>query len=202
VIIKSVAQVQQAYGIKYREENFINGGRGEVAPAFIAELSFTLENLDAFSSEAARCELIMLPLLREVYKSYAASLSLWVQKAIAYNEALSGTPDYLVSRRSPLGKTVLEYPLLLVVEAKKNDFEQSWGQCLAELVAAQNLNQDWVTPVYGVVTDSKYWEFGNLAEDIFTKNRVGFSVDDVAELCGALDFVFAAAGRQTAASLG
>ena len=26
-------------------------------------------------------------------------------------------------------------PLIICVEAKKNDFEQGWGQCLAELVA-------------------------------------------------------------------
>jgi hypothetical protein len=36
--------------------------------------------------------------------------------------------------KSELGKKVLESPLLAVVEAKKNDFEQGWGQCLAESV--------------------------------------------------------------------
>jgi hypothetical protein len=38
-----------------------------------------------------------------------------------------------------LGKTVLEAPMVIVVEAKKNDFEQGWGQCLAELAASQKL---------------------------------------------------------------
>ena len=117
-------------------------------------------------------------------------MSLWVQKPIAYNDKLSGTPDYIVSKRSSLGKTVLEFPLLMVAEAKKNDFEQGWAQCLAELVAAQKLNEDEEMPIYGIVTDGKYWEFGKLEGSIFTKNLESFSVDDLPELFGVLDGLF------------
>jgi hypothetical protein len=66
-------------------------------------------------------------------KQYA----LWSHKSISASEMLVGTPDYMIAKRSELGKNVLGNPLILIVEAKQNDFKKGWGQCLAELVAAQ-----------------------------------------------------------------
>lgn len=64
----------------------------------------------------------------------------------------------------------------MVVEAKHNDFEQGWGQCLAELYAAQLLNDDAERSVYGIVTDGSFWQFGKLERDLFTKNSYQFFI--------------------------
>ncbi|MGH9841339.1 MAG: hypothetical protein ACREEM_21505, partial [Blastocatellia bacterium] len=93
------------------------------------------------------------------------------------------------------GKTFLETPLVVVAEAKKNDFEQGWGQCLAELIAAQKLNGDARLVVYGIVTDGKLWEFGKLREEVFTKNTESYTVDHLARLFGALNYIFQAASQ-------
>lgn len=194
---KTLAQVQQEYQIKYDEGIFI--GKHSVMPTdlFLMDFNFNIKTMDAFSSEAARCELLIFPVLREIYKKFSEKTALWIQKPIRYNDSLSGTPDYLFAKRSLLGKTVLEYPLLIVAEAKKSDFEQGWAQCLAELVAAQRLNGDAVDTVYGIVTDGKYWEFGQLTGNVFTKNPQSFSIDHLPELLGALDFLLSAASQQT-----
>jgi hypothetical protein len=189
---KSTAQVQKEFGIKYQEESFVSSQKMEPPPHFREELEFNRSNIDVFSSEAARTELVITPILREVYKSYYRQYSFWVQKPIAYNDKLSGTPDYVIATRSALGKTVLEWPLVVVVEAKNNDFEQGWGQCLAELVAAQKLNDDASRPVYGIVTDGELWKFGKLVGDAFISNLEGYTVSDLAGLFGALHFVFRA----------
>jgi len=187
---KNIAQVQKEYEVQYQEFNFIRVNEVKVSKLFLREFEFNLNNLDVFSSEGARCELVILPLLREAYKNYVNQFVLWVQKSIRYDKVLNGTPDYIISKRSKLGKTVLEYPLLMVAEAKKNDFDQGWGQCLAELVAAQKLNNDSDLPVYGIVTDGKYWEFGKLEQAIFTKNKDSFPVNHVETILGILDFLF------------
>lgn len=187
---KTLAQVQTEFQISYEECDFIPKEIKKLPSYFIEELEFNINKLDAFSSEAARCELIILPILREVYKSSSDNLALWVQKSVRYNDSLNGTPDYMVSKRSALGKTVLEFPLLMVAEAKKNDFEQGWAQCLAELVAAQKLNNDTNKPVLGVVTDGKYWEFGKLVEQVFYKNKSSFLLDNLAQLFASLAHVF------------
>jgi len=52
-----------------------------------------------------------------------------------------------------IGKTVLGLPVLVVVEAKQNNFMEGWGQCLVELLAARKINQNDENFVYGIVTD-------------------------------------------------
>ena len=190
---KSISQVQQEYKIRFVESHFLPESTLEPSPNFLYELAFSLENLDVFTSEAARSQNIIFPVLREVYKPFANSFSLWIQKAIGFDQALSGTPDYLIATKSELGKTVLETPLILVAEAKKNDFEQGWAQCLAELVAAQKINGNPSRVVYGIVTDGKLWEFGKLEESTFTKFVQSYTVDDLPELFGMLNAILMAA---------
>ena len=67
-----------------------------------------------------------------------------------------GTLDYFLSKRSELGKTVAEPPFLLFAEAKKNDFDTGWGQCLAEMSSAQKMNEleyAKLLTIFGIVTD-------------------------------------------------
>ena len=118
-----------------------------------------------------------------------------LKKPIAYDDVLSGTPDYFISTRSELGKLVVGAPLIMLVEAKKNDFEMGWGQCLAELVAAQKINEDMEHPVYGIVSDGTLWQIGHLVGETFTRNRTSFSVDNLPVLFGAIDSVFKAASE-------
>ena len=131
---KNIAQVQTQFGITYQEEAFIPIQEVYPSQYFIEDLEFSNTNIDIFSSEGARSELVIAPILKEVYKKYYETCSFWVQKAISYDSQLNGTPDYIVATKSALGKTVLATPLVILVEAKRNDFEQGWGQCLAEIM--------------------------------------------------------------------
>ncbi len=190
---KSIEQVQTEFNIAYHEERFIKERIVEPAVAFLDEFAFNQTYLPVYSSEGARSEAVIFPILREVYKPYSQAYELWIQRPLSYNQKLSGTPDYLVSTRSPLGKTVLTLPVLIVVEAKRNDFDQGWGQCLAELVAAQKLNDQSDRVVYGIVTDGKRWEIGKLIQNQFTQNACGYTVEQIAQLFGALQAIFDAA---------
>lgn len=192
---KTIGEVQKKYSIKYQEENFIKASEMPLSENFVADLLFYRENMDVFSSEASRCEIIISPILREIYKHCYTTLSFWIQKSIAYDDLLCGTPDYIFSEKSALGKTVLEKPILIVVEAKKNDFEQGWGQCLAELIASQKINEDLENPVFGVVTDGNLWQFGKLEKDCFYKNTESFTIDKLNLLCGALIYLVLSARR-------
>ena len=187
---KNISQVQKEFGIRYQEENFLALQRLEPPSHFREEFDFNQRNIDVFSSEAARTELVITPILREVYKNFHEHYSFWIQKAMIYNDKLNGTPDYLIATRSALGKTVLDLPLVIIVEAKKNDFEQGWGQCLAELVAAQKINDDLHKPIYGIVTDGELWKFGKLTGTTFISNLEAYTVGDLAELFGAINFIF------------
>ena len=186
---KNLAQVQEEFQIKYQEVDFVERLQIELPTSFCAELNFNLTAMDAFSSDAARCELVIFPVLREIYKRYFTEAALWVQKTLSVDAKLTGAPDYMLSRKSDLGKNVLGLPLLLLVEAKRNDFEQGWGQCLAELIASDRLNQH-SRPVYGIVTDGKLWEFGRLEHQVFTKNLASYTITDLDPLFSILNALF------------
>ena len=191
---KTVSEVQEKFQITYAVDNFLPGEETlRPSEQFLEELAFSMQHIDVYASEGSRCETVIYPILREVYKAYADNYALWVKKSLAYDETLSGTPDYFVATRSELGLRTVGKPLIILVEAKKNDFEQGWGQCLAELVAAQKINDAPDVHVYGIVSDGKWWEFGYLVGDAFIHNTRSFSVDDTPDLFGAVDAVFKAA---------
>jgi len=186
---KSIQQAQQAFGIRYAEENYLDYDELAPSAAFLEEFTFSRHNIDIYSSEASRCENIIYPLIRDVFKHYASVYALWSHKSLAYDEMLTGIPDYLITYRSPLGKTIPGLPILVVVEAKQNNFSEGWGQCLAELVAAQKLNGKSVFPVHGIVTDGEFWQFGKLESDIFTRNEVALTIAELSKISGALGFI-------------
>jgi len=190
---KTISEVLEKFRIVYTENDFFNVEKpSHPSEQFLQDFEFCREHIDVFASEAARCETIIFPVLKEIYKGYADTYALWIQKPITYDDTLNGTPDYLISTKSELGKPVVGIPLIVLVEAKKNDFEQGWGQCLAELVAAQKINDAPDFPVYGIVSDGIWWQFGRLVGDVFTQNRTNFSVDNLPILFGAVDSVFKA----------
>ena len=193
---KAIPEVQERFRIRHVENDFIET-ENSAGPSeqFLQEFEFNREYIDVFASEGARCEAVIFPVLREVYKRYAEDYALWIKKPITYDDVLNGTPDYFISTRSELGKLVVGTPLIMLVEAKKNDFEIGWGQCLAELVAAQKINEDLEHPVYGIVSDGTLWQIGHLVGETFTQNRTSFSVDNLPVLFGAIDSVFRAASE-------
>lgn len=184
----SADEVQKAYQITYTEAEFLNSTPKPPSTTFLQEFEFTHTHFDIFTSEASRCEAVIYPLLRDVCKQFVADYALWSHKsiAVATDSRLSGTPDYIIARRSKLGKNVLEFPLILIVEAKQNNFTKGWGQCLAELVAAQILNNNTEKPVYGIVTDAEVWQFGKLSKQTFTRNLSRATIDDMPSLFGAV----------------
>jgi len=186
---KSLAQVQEDYHIKYVEADFLRYLELKPSDWFLTELEFNENNIDIFNSEAARCENIIYPVLREVYKNFSDQYTLWSHRSITYDAQLTGTPDYLFSTKSELGKTVLGLPIVIIVEAKQSNFIEGWGQCLAELVAAQKINNQEEFPLFGIVTDGELWQFGKLVRNLFTKQKSRITLTDLDKLFGAIGFL-------------
>lgn len=99
-------------------------------------------------------------------------------------------PDYVIAKRSPLGRVVFEKPYCVVVEAKQDDFEGRWSQCLAEMIAVQKINQIPEQVVYGMVSNGKLWEFARLHELTFIRSPRTYLLSDLKPLFGALHYIF------------
>ena len=188
---KNIADVLKSFPLIYQEQDFIQNIKFQSDEYFISRLNTVIQEGIVFNSEYAICENIISPILTEVWRGYIQSFLIWSHQPLNYDENLSGVPDYVVAQRSPRGKVVFEKPYVIVVEAKKDNFEEGWGQCLAEMLAAQKLNNDPSKKLFGMVSNGKLWEFGVLQEEMFTKNRKYYVLENLKELMGAVNFLFA-----------
>ena len=186
---KTLGDVLKQYRIRYEEENFKILTQVKVPKALVTDLAFTLKNIAYDVSEAAICENLIYPILKNVWIPYVDSFALWSHKPIEYDTDLAGIPDYLISKRSDLGKIVFEVPYIAVVEAKKDDFSGGWAQCGAEMYAMQRLNKGMDLTIYGIVSNGEIWEIAKLDGDLFTFFKNRYDINDLKKLYNALSSV-------------
>ena len=187
---KNIPQVLADFSLTYQEENFVQEKPLEIDSSFLNRFELILREGVVFNSEYAICEAIIFPILTEIWRGYKNNLLVWSHQPINYDEKLSGTPDYIVAKRSPRGKIIFESPYLILVEAKKDNFEEGWGQCLAELIAAQKINNQPDQILYGIVSNGKIWEFGQLQKESFVKNIQEYSISHLDKLFAVLNYIF------------
>ena len=162
---------------------------------FQQELSFVLQGIDVRMSEAALSDFLIAPILKEIWKAYHQYLLLWSHVSLQAGTEFEGFPDFLFTKRTALG-LVREKPYLMVVEAKKDDFDGGWGQCLTALLAAQTINGIEEMILYGMVSNGDVWEFGKLQGKSFVRDPRSLTIADLPELFAALHYVFEQAKEQ------
>ncbi|MFM5900929.1 MAG: hypothetical protein ACKO9R_07255, partial [Dolichospermum sp.] len=88
------------------------------------------------------------------------------------------------------GKVVFDKPYFILVEAKQDNFEAGWTQCLAEMIAAQRLNGEYQIIIFGIVSNGVTWQFGKLEGEIFTRNITPCTIYELDKLFSAVNFIF------------
>ncbi|MGI2904872.1 hypothetical protein [Tolypothrix sp. VBCCA 56010] len=188
---KSISVVAKEFQIKYVRDNFIRETPFEISASFRQELDLIFNEGVFDNSEIAICENIIYPVLKEVWKAYRSKFLLWSHQTLIYDEKLCGVPDYILAKRSPLGTVVFDKPYFVLVEAKKeSDFTEGWGQCLAEMLAVQRINNEPEKTIFGIVSNGSVWQFGKLNIDIFTQNKTFYTIQDLEQLFAAVNYVF------------
>lgn len=186
---KSIGEVLKAFQVTYTEANFIGAVEFQVSDYFREDLETIMRDGVVNNSEFAICENLIYPVLKEVWKIYRHHFILWSHQSFNYDENLSGFPEYILAKRSPLGKVVFDKPYFILVEAKEDNFEAGWAQCLAEMIAAQKFNTEYPIILYGIVSNGVTWQFGKLDNDKFTRNITPCTIYELDKLFAAVNFV-------------
>jgi hypothetical protein len=187
---KTIGAVLMAFQAHYAEADFVNRLAFIISDYFRDDLHLMMREGVVDNSEFAICENLSYPVLKEVWKQYRQHFILWSHQALTFDHKLSGFPEYILASRSPLGKIVFDKPYLLLVKAKQDNFEAGWAQCLAEMIAAQCLNQEPPISVFGIVTNGERWQFGKLEADIFTRNSTFYSIQALEPLFEVVNYLF------------
>lgn len=189
---KLPADVIDRFQLKTQKSDLFQEAPLIETPAYIEEaLKLAANYLKLNSSESYLREFYIAPILA-CLASRRKRLNLFCDEYVFdLEEGLNGAPDYLVAwMRSPASVDDTDQrPLLAVAEAKKMDFTTGWAQCLAQMVAAQRVNESLATPVWGVVTTGILWQFGYLADNVFWRHHAALDIDPLEKLISAVSFV-------------
>jgi hypothetical protein len=119
-------------------------------------------------SEKAKSEWIVVPILRELRRNNQNFFTIYSGEHLNVNDELGlrGECDFILAKET--GTFDINYPIIQLVEAKKNDTELGVAQCAAQMVGAYfyNKNKDVeVDKIYGCVTTGNEWLFMKLEDN-------------------------------------
>ena len=187
----SLHTLKQQFGLHVQEESV---PLLSAAPVAISDLlRHTLaENVPIaldISTEKARSEFIIAPVLMEVRRQldYRISLFSGIEFNVDVAQGLRGVCDFLLSL-SPL-QLAVEAPVVMIVEAKNENIKQGLIQCMAEMVAAQQFNQErhtTIETVYGAVTTGNLWKFLRLSTTVVSVDITEYHISQVEQVVGML----------------
>lgn len=143
----------------------------------------------AINTEKARSELIVANVLFELLEQFNYRISLFsgIDFNVDAENGLTGMCDFLVSL-SPM-QSLLQAPVIALVEAKKEDPAPGIGQCIAEMLAAQRFNAEKgndIPCIYGAATTGTEWKFLKLEKKRLHLDMEVYSIDRCDKILGIL----------------
>ena len=156
---------------------------------FIDELAERVELAISSGTEKARSELIVADVLFELRKHFDHRISFFsgIEFSVDAEQGLTGVCDFLVSL-SPI-LSFLEAPIIILVEAKRENLIVGLGQCAAEMIAAQRFNAERgnnIPCIYGTTTSGTDWRFLKLENQRLYIDRTLYSIGQCDKILGIL----------------
>jgi hypothetical protein len=144
----------------------------------------------AINTEKARSEMLIIPVLLEIWRQAQPQISLFSGTEFTVDEerGLTGYCDYILSRSKE--QLTLNAPVVMIVEAKNENIKGGLGQCVAEMIAAQLFNEregNAIETIYGAVTTGEIWKFLKLVGAVAAIDLSDYYiVRDVSTILGVL----------------
>jgi hypothetical protein len=188
----SYAEAYQQLGIKTIEA-WTSNAQPQTPSAFFNQRLERLAELFDLSNYEESKKLIIDAICEEAIYGLDY-LKIWKGAKIE-SDCLTGHADYVIAER----KDYFDRPLLCVIEAKKDDFEQGLAQCLVEMQACQWQNRQPdehsqpISPLadtFGIISNGNTWRFCKLAPSGKVYQTLDYSTAMMELLLGQLRYVF------------
>jgi hypothetical protein len=187
----TLVSVKKIFNLTFKENVNLFAEVKELTPS-----DFVLETLRentplalASNTEKARSELIITPILVELRKQLHHQISIF--SGVSFNvdptQGLNGNCDFLISKSTEL--LMITAPVIILVEAKKEDLNTGLGQCIAEMIAAQFFNQrenNYSGKIYGCITSGTNWRFLFLEDSFVYLDLTEYYLKDLGKILGIL----------------
>lgn len=180
-------ELKEKFNIKITREKIVFSYEKKEASNWLIETLKKSKN-KRLTTEKAKCEFIIAPILSELEDYYNDSISLFSGETLNADikAGLCGEVDFVFTKGVEYIRAVA--PIVAVVGAKKSDLNQGFEQCSAQLVGMSLINQKSkkeLFPLYGCVTNSKDWIFLRLDKDkIITIDTEEYFINDLETILG------------------
>ena len=187
----TLLKIEQQFGIKNRRVSLFSEVTAQIEPTEqLVEMLKETEEL-SIKSEKARSEWIVVPVLRELRKRNDKFFTIYSGDMLNADveKGLNGECDFILAKDT--GSFDISYPIIQMVEAKRNDIEIGVHQCAAQLLGARIFNQTKgfeLEKIYGCVTTGDEWFFMCLEKDLLIDTRK-YHIRNLPELLGVLQNV-------------
>jgi len=126
------------------------------------EQAFKEAEQEALTTEKAKSESIVVPILKELKRSQPNRFSYFsgFQFDVDKLKKLTGYCDFMLSAETK--KAEITAPIFCLIEAKDGEIDKGYAQCGAEMYAAQLYNERKGNPkkqIFGCVTNAFSWCF-------------------------------------------
>lgn len=143
----------------------------------------------AISTEKARSEFLIAPILAEVKRlsNYQISLFSGTEFNVEPSQGLQGFCDFIICAGTE--QYFITAPILAVVEAKNENIIAGLGQCVAEMIAVRLFNErnnQPIAKVYGVVTTGTNWRFLLLENQKLMIDTQEYYIKEINKILGIL----------------
>jgi hypothetical protein len=184
----SLLQVQRQFDLKVIKGVFFADLPGLTPGEWLTDLlAKSAPFAAAQGSEKVRSELIVAPLLFELRELLDRRVGLFsgTDFSIDTESGLNGICDFLLTRST--NELIIEAPAIILIEAKKGELNAGWGQCAAEMVAAQKFNRasgQEISTIYGSVTTGTQWQFLKLTGQDLTIDVTEYPLNPINRILG------------------
>ncbi|MGB0563490.1 MAG: hypothetical protein ACPGVO_17055 [Spirulinaceae cyanobacterium] len=146
-----------------------------------------LQQFDLESYEESK-KLLIDAICEEAIQGFD-QLKIWKGAAIE-SDQFTGHADYAIAPN----RRYFALPLLCIIEAKKDDFEQGLAQCLVEMQACHGCNQQagHTMPIFGIVTNGSTWYFYQRLTSGEVYESLPYAIGQLEMVLGFLRYIFAA----------
>lgn len=187
----TLAKVKENFGLTVDETQNLFADVPGVHPSEL--LTFTLAEsipiATAIDTEKARSEFIIAPVLSEVRRqvNYQVSLFSGTDFNVDIEKGLQGYCAFILSCSAE--QFYINAPVITIAEAKNEKITSGFGQCIAEMVAAQIFNQsagNTIDKIYGAVTTGTAWRFLVLEERTVLIDQLEYYIKEVDKILAIL----------------
>jgi hypothetical protein len=142
-------------------------------------------------TEKAKSELIVSPVLKEVWRKQGKYFTIYSGEVLNADAAngLNGECDFILAK--DIGAYSINYPIIQIVEAKRNDLDLGVPQCAAQMIGAKLFNKRQgveIETIYGCVTTGDEWLFMKLGNELEIDNHV-YYINKLSEILAVFQHI-------------